>query len=129
MAVSTFLGQYEDRIYPVTRFVIGFCMHAMAHRNCLEFSAAREHFMIRKGCSPESSNFLEDRSSPSAYLPVLPPSSRAAKWPLPTSRLTRLTDSGRFGTAANAPCFTAFSFSTSPRRGRDASVLNTPFGG
>jgi len=24
MAVSTFLGQYEDRIYPVTRFVIGF---------------------------------------------------------------------------------------------------------
>src|SRR5438876_11294329 len=80
-------------------------MHAMAHRNCLEFSAAREHFMIRKVCSPESSNFLEDRSSPSAYLPVLPPSSRAAKWPLPTSRLTRLTDSGRFGTAANAPCF------------------------
>src|SRR2546429_5227550 len=68
-------------------------MHAMAHRNCLEFSAAREHFMIRKVCSPESSNFLEDRSSPSAYLPVLPPSSRAAKWPLPTSRLTRLTDS------------------------------------
>jgi len=127
--VSTFLGQYEDRIYPVTRFVIGFLYACHGAQKLFGVLGGTRALMIRKVCSPESSNFLEDRSSPSAYLPVLPPSSRAAKWPLPPSRLTRLTDSGRFGTAANAPCFTAFSFSTSPRRGRDASVLNAPFGG